>query len=186
MLKTKEQLKEYLKADMSNYESQNVCFIKRCKNNLTANPVSDQKSIWKYIKTLRYLEYHVNNEGILHKIATLYYSYRLRNLSYKTGFQIPPNTCGKGLTIWHWGTIVINPKARLGDFCTLNPMIIIGHKREGDNAPQIGNNVFIGAGAKIIGDIKIGNNVIIAPNTNIVKNIDNGSVVVGASFTIIK
>lgn len=102
----------------------------------------------------------------------------LRKYSHITGFQIPPHTCGKGLTIWHWGPIIINPASKIGDNCTLYPGVLIGHKIPGGGAATIGNNVFIGAGTKIIGPVKIGNNVTIGQNCVITKNIPDNSVVV--------
>jgi serine O-acetyltransferase len=53
-------------------------------------------------------------------------------------------------------------------------------------APHIGNNVFIGSGAKIIGDVTIGDNVIIAPNTNVIKDIGDNCTCVGNHAKIIK
>jgi len=175
------ELKECLKKDALNYRSQQG--LRKYWNNMFSTPISDQKFIWKYIKCLRYVEYYLQKRGIIYKFISIIYLYKLRKLSYKTGFQIPPFTCGKGLTIWHWGTIIINPLVRIGDNCTLYPGVLIGHKYEGALAPHIGNNCFIGSGAKIIGDIVIGDNVIIAPNTNITKNIDDNCVCVGNNVT---
>jgi serine O-acetyltransferase len=90
------------------------------------------------------------------------------------------------LTIWHWGPIIINPLVRIGDNCTLYPGVLIGHKYEGALAPQIGNNVFIGSGAKIIGAITIGSNVTIAPNTVVTKDIPDNCTVGGIPAKIIK
>ena len=185
MIKSRNSLLEYIEADSANFKSQETNFIVRIKNNLCSTPISDQKYIWKYIKTMRYLEYHINNFGTFHKFCALFYKWELRKLSYKTGFQIPPNTCGKGLTVWHWGTIIINSKAVIGDFCTLNAGVLIGHKEEGLPAPRIGKNVFIGSGAKIIGDIRIGDNVVIAPNSVVTKDITDG-VIIGGINKILK
>jgi serine O-acetyltransferase len=115
-----------------------------------------------------------------------WYLHKLRKISRVTGFQIPPNTIGKGLTIWHWGPVIINPAVRIGENCTLNPMVIIGHKVPGEPAPTIGNNVFISGGAKIIGDITIDDNVIIAPNAVVVKDVPSNVVVGGIPCMIIR
>jgi serine O-acetyltransferase len=93
---------------------------------------------------------------------------------------------GAGLTIWHWGPIIVNPNVRIGEKCTLNPMVIIGHKNEGEVAPKIGNNVFIGGGAKVIGDIIIGDNVTIAPNAVVVKDVKDNCVVGGVTSKVLK
>lgn len=90
----------------------------------------------------------------------------------------PPHTCGKGLTIWHWGPIIVNSTAKIGEYCTLYPGVLIGHKTPGCGAAQIGNNVFIGAGTKIIGNIRIGDNVTIGQNCVITKDIPSNSTVV--------
>jgi serine O-acetyltransferase len=179
-----QELKECLKKDASNYQSQQS--FKKYWYNMFSNPICDQKYIWKYIKCLRYVEYYLRKKELIYKLTTTIYLHRLRRLSYITGFQIPPFTCGKGLTIWHWGPIIINPSVRIGDNCTLYPGVLIGHKYEGALAPHIGNNVFIGSGAKIIGDITIGNNVTIAPNTNVTKDIVDNCICVGNPTKIIE
>ena len=65
---------------------------KRVMNHLFSNPISDQKYIWKYIYTLRHVEYHFNNKGIYHILMSLYYRWLLREYSYKTGSPKFPNT----------------------------------------------------------------------------------------------
>lgn len=177
MITSKQQLKQYIELDSFNYKA--VIGWHRWRNRLKANPISDQWYIWDYLKTLRYCEYHINCDGILHKLMRVWYLHKLRSLSRITGFQIPPNTVGEGLTIWHWGTIIINPKVKIGKNCTLYPGVLIGHKEEGQPAPVIGNNVFICSGAKIIGNVHIGNNVVIGHNCVVTHDIpDNTKVVV--------
>ena len=179
MAKDKNTLNECLKADICNFNSQNCCWLKRWKYNLFSNPISEQKYIWLYIKALRHVEYYKNAPyGIINKVLMLFWLRKLRKYSHITGFQIPPHTCGKGLTIWHWGPIIINPATKLGNNCTLYPGVLIGHKIPGGGAATIGNNVFIGAGTKIIGDVHIGDNVTIGQNCVITKDIPANSVVV--------
>ena len=184
MIKNKQELRIYLEQDSKNYKSQVQGWAKRFKANLLSNPISEQKYIWRYIKTLRYVEYYDSKK----KNNLIYYPYyvfllsKLRKLSHITGFQIPPHVCGKGLTIWHWGSIIINGNTKIGDNCTLYPGVLIGWKgpKEPDCA-NIGNNVFIGSGTKIIGGVNIGSNVIIGQNMVITKDIPNDSVVVSNS-----
>jgi serine O-acetyltransferase len=118
-------------------------------------------------------------------VRYLFWNHFLRKYSYKTHFQIPPFVVQSGLTIWHWGPIIINAKTRIGKNCTLNPMVVIGHKHENGGAPVIGDNVFIGAGSKLIGSIHIGNNVTIGQNVVVVKDIPDGSVVVSSAPRIL-
>ena len=172
-------LKEFLEADAVNYKSQYRCWFRKIKFNAFSNPISEQKYIWLYIKALRYVEYYQNtSRGTISKFLMLWWLRKLRKYSHITSFQIPPNVCGKGLTIWHWGPIIINPAAKIGNYCTLYPGVLIGHKYPGNGAAIIGDNVFIGAGTKIIGPVKIGNNVTIGQNCVITKDIPDNSVVV--------
>lgn len=115
----------------------------------------------------------------------IYFGQKLRHLSYKTGYQIPPNVIDEGLTIWHFGSIIINGSSHIGRNVVLNPGIIIGHKKSGESAPIIGNNVFIGGGTKIIGSLYIGNDVIIGVNSTIVKDIPDNVVIAGNPARII-
>lgn len=119
-------------------------------------------------------------------LPLLWYFYKLRCLSYKTGIQIPPNACGPGLQIWHYGYIIINQSTHIGKNLTIYPGVEIGHKIPGGGCPKIGNNVFIGAGAKVFGNIKIGNNVTIASNAVVLKDIPDNAVVGGVPAKIIK
>ena len=65
------------------------------------------------------------------------------------------------------------------------PGVTIGQTSHG-KVPVIGDNVFIGLGAKVFGDIKIGNNVIIAPNAIVVKDVPDNAVVGGIPAKVIK
>lgn len=186
MIRTKQDLFDYINQDSKNYTCQLDGWMRKLKVNLCSNPISDQKNIWLYIKTLRFVEYYdfKRKDNKLYSFYFHFFLGRLRKLSYLTGFQIPPHTCGKGLTIWHWGPIIINPEARLGDNCTLYPGVLIGHKKLHD-APIIGNNVFIGGGTKIIGSVKIGDNVTIGQNCVVVKDIPANSTVVSTPIRIL-
>lgn len=121
------------------------------------------------------------------KFIYLWYLHKLRRLSRITGFQIPPNTIGPGLTIWHWGSLVVNGNARIGDNCTIRPDVVIGYKDRTGPAPIIGNNVTINSGSRIIGNgIVVGDNVIIAPGAVVTKSIPSNSVVAGVPAKVIK
>lgn len=184
MIRSKNELKEYLEADACNYESQNNGVLYRIKNNLLSNPITEQKYIWSYLKRLRYIEYYEykRKSNFLFTLFYIWSLYKLRKLSHITGFQIPPHVCGKGLTIWHWGPIIINAATKNGDNCTLYPGVLIGHKKPGLGAAIIGSNVFIGAGTKIIGAVTIGDNVTIGQNCVITKDIPDNAVIVSSSI----
>lgn len=79
--------------------------------------------------------------------------------------------------------IIIHYDATIGQNCTIHQQVTIGEKN--GLAATIGDNVFIGAGAKIVGGVTIGNNVIIGANTVVVKDIPANKIVVGAGMRII-
>lgn len=106
----------------------------------------------------------------------------LRSYQIKYGFQIYPETnIGEGLYLGHWGFLVINPKVIIGKNCNIAQGVTIGQANRGKNQgyPKIGNEVWIGANAVIVGNITIGDNVLIAPNSYVTKNIPSNSVVMG-------
>jgi len=104
------------------------------------------------------------------------------------GFQIPPSTqIGKGLYIGHWGTIIINSKSIIGDYCNLSPGVTIGQTNRGKHkgTPTIGNKVWIGTNAVIVGNIRIGDNVMIAPNAFVNISVPSNSLVIGNPASIL-
>jgi serine O-acetyltransferase len=106
----------------------------------------------------------------------------LRHYQIKYGFQIYPETqIGEGFYLGHWGSLVINPKTIIGKNCNIAQGATIAQANRGKNegVPEIGNEVWIGPNAVIVGKIKIGNNVLIAPNAYVNFDIPSNSVVVG-------
>ena len=75
--------------------------------------------------------------------------------------------------------------AKIGSNCTIYPGVVVGGKVE-NGYPTIGNNVFIGASAKVLGGVRIGNNVYIAPNACVVKDVPDNHVVGGVPAKTIK
>ncbi|XBA03236.1 serine acetyltransferase [Fibrella sp. ES10-3-2-2] len=119
--------------------------------------------------------------GVIYRL--FYYKY-----CFKYGFQIPYHThIGKGLQISHFGPVVINSKAIIGDNCYLSHNVTIGQANRGKNKgyPTIGNKVWIGAGAAVIGGIMIGENVLIAPNAYVNFDVPANSIVIGNPAKII-
>lgn len=99
---------------------------------------------------------------------------QFRHISRLLGFTIALNIFGFGLHILHRGTIIVTPKAKVGKRCKLNADVQIGPGRNG--APLLGDNCYIGPGAKIMGGIELGNNIRIGANAVVNKSFPEGHV----------
>lgn len=112
----------------------------------------------------------------------------LNHYMYKFGISIPPETkIGSGLMIGHFSGIIVNEFAVIGKNAGISQGVTIGQTNRGKmkGVPTIGDNVYIGPGAKIIGNITIGNNVAIGANCVVTKDIPDNAVVVGVPGRII-
>jgi len=98
----------------------------------------------------------------------------------KYGCDIAPTAIvGKNFKIVHLGAIVIGRNAILGDNVTIQSCVTIGMKNPSGGMPNIANNVYIGTGAKLLGDIRIGDGCIIGANSVVLNSFKAGSVVAG-------
>ena len=121
-----------------------------------------------------------NNKIVQIVLLPLYFLLNQR-LKSKWGIQIPLSAqIGEGFYIGHFGGITIASDAIIGKNVNISQLVTIGESGQGDKAgaPTIGNDVYIGAGAKVIGKIKVGNNVKIGANAVIYKDIPENAVVV--------
>lgn len=177
MIKSKKDLKEYMKADKE------MLGIKNLKR-----PRLFRDEIWRYEILLRKVEYYTNvQKNFLYKIILLYYKYKFHYLGTKLSFYIRPNVCNKGLSISHVGPVIINDYAKIGENCRIHVGVNIGAAfNKPKNAPVIGNNVYIGPGVKIYGKIKIDNDVIIGANAVVNKDVPSNVTVAGVPAKIIK
>lgn len=96
------------------------------------------------------------------------------------GISIPRGAqIGPGLRIYHYGTIVINPRAIIGKNFSIHHGCTIGVKNSYYDQVIVGDNVTMGAGAKVLGNIKIGNNVTIGANAVVLSDVPDNCVAVG-------
>lgn len=177
MIKTKEDLKYYLQQDKAvNKSSKN-----KIKELLFPSPTLH------FLRTLRYLEYYENTSTFKSKILRLYYKLKLHKISIKLGFTIPINVFGPGLSLPHYGTIIVNPRARIGANCRLHACVNIGASAGSKLAPTIGDNVYIGPGAILFGNINIASNVTIGANSTVNKDCsEEYCVLAGSPAKIVK
>jgi serine O-acetyltransferase len=112
----------------------------------------------------------------------------LRHYTYKFGIFIPCDTeIDVGLYIGHCGDIHVNPRARIGKNCNISQGVTLGQANRGKNAgyPVIGDGVYIGPGAKIVGAVRVGNHVAIGANCVVTKDVPDHAVVVGVPGRVI-
>jgi serine O-acetyltransferase len=110
------------------------------------------------------------------------YRFLHRRYIHKFGFQVPLMArIGKGLYIGHFGGLVIHQDAVIGENCNLAHGVTIGQTNRGSRqgCPTIGNRVWIGTGAVLVGRITVGDNVLIAPNSFVNFDVPPNSVVLG-------
>lgn len=103
-------------------------------------------------------------------------------LAARLGFTIPKNVFGPGLCIVHYGTIVVHPDVRVGSNCRLHPSSCIG---DYNGAPRLGDNVYIGPGAKIFGAVVLGNNVAVGANAVVNKSFGDNVTLAGAPARVV-
>lgn len=140
--------------------------------------------IWKYIKALRYTEYYYNNNK---KILYWIWQRRKNMRGAKLGITIWHNTIDSGLHIWHYGSIIVNGHAKIGKNCQFHGNNCVGNKGDSDqDAPVLGDNVDMGVGAKVIGNVYIADNVKIGANAVVTKScFEKGVTLVGVPARIL-
>ena len=118
---------------------------------------------------------------LLRKPFSLLYRIAFKWVQMAAGIELPCEAeIGRNFVIDHSGGIVVSGFARFGDDCRIRTGVVVGLSRVEDPcAPVIGNNVDIGAGAKVLGRIRIGNNVRIGANAVVVADVPDDHVAVG-------
>lgn len=170
MIRTREDLHRYLEADR----------IGLRRAGRTPGPYDE---VWTFQRLLRRVEYLHNTAtagGFLKGVLRKYWSYRLHRQSVRCGFEIPLNTFGPGLSIAHRGTIIVHPDARIGSNCRIHVDVVIG-TRPGpppEPVPRIGDNVYIGPGAKIFGDVVLGDNLVVGANAVVNRGFPEGHITI--------
>lgn len=131
---------------------------------------------WRYSLT--------NN--LVRKLFSLVYKILYKLVQILTGIELPCEVViGENFVIDHFGGIIISGYAKFGDNCRIRNGVVVGLKNiEVPRAPRIGNNVDIGAGAKLLGDIMIGNNVNIGANAVVICDVPDNSIAVGVPAII--
>jgi serine O-acetyltransferase len=136
------------------------------------------------------LLYRICNYFYVNNKKMLLFLFKIFNRYYQTKYciSLPYETkIGSGLYLGHIFSIIVSPKAIIGKNVNLSQGVTIGFASRGSRKgyPTIGDNVYIGPGAVIIGNIKVGNNVAIGANCVVTKDVPDNAVVVGVPAKII-
>lgn len=149
--------KEYYNADVRRYSKSGVPVLK----------------FQKYLRKAHFCK---------NRILWMYYKWRIKQYRMKYGLEIKPEgDIGRGLYIGHAFNINIHPKAVIGENFSIHKGAVIGQQNRGKRkgAPKIGNRVWVGINAVVVGNITIGDDVLIAPLTHVNCDVPSHSVVYG-------
>jgi serine O-acetyltransferase len=131
---------------------------------------------------LAYVIYRKIKIPILRQILMLIMLFWQKVIELISGISIPASTkIGHSFYIAHFGGIVLNSKSIIGNNCNISQGVTIGVSGVGEKrgVPIIGNNVYIGVNAVIVGKIKIENNVLIGACSLVNKDVQENSIVIG-------
>lgn len=134
---------------------------------------------------------------VYHRIAHFFYRHHRNFLArftsqvgrFFTGIEIHPGArIGSGLFIDHGMGVVVGETAEIGNNCTIYHNVTLGGtgKAKGKRHPTLGDNVLVGAGAKLLGDIKIGSNSMIGANSVVLNEVPADATIVGVPGKIVR
>ena len=124
--------------------------------------------------------------AILRKLLSVIYHVLYKLIQIITGIELPCEVpIGRNFVIEHSGGIVVSGFASFGDDCRIRNGVVVGLSRVDEPcAPQIGNDVDIGTGAKVLGNIRIGNGVRIGANAVVITDVPDDCLAVGVPAAI--
>ncbi|MFF2549783.1 serine acetyltransferase [Nocardia sp. NPDC058058] len=173
MIDSKESLRRYLAADLAGHQLTRW----RPHHRLTYRPLYFQR-------LLRKSEYWYNvRTDPIGRMVFAWYALRTKLLGERLGFTVPRNVFGPGLSIAHAGTLVVNPEARVGARCRIHQGVSLASGAPG-SYPVIGDDVFIGPNAVIVG-VTVGDRVEVRPGAVVIKDVPADVHVAGVPAKII-
>lgn len=167
------EVKKQLKIEKNRYYDKKL--QKRIFHIITRQPNIIFYKVMKDAKMSNY--YKENHKHIWQKIMLVYYINKVHKNSRKYSIELY-GKFGKNLLLCH-GPIIVNGYSRLGDNVILHGMNVIGAKKTHDDAPVIGNNVDIGAGAILIGKITIADGIKIGAGAVVTKSFNEPNITIG-------
>jgi serine O-acetyltransferase len=163
--------------------------FEKIRQDLLANSKEINKAGFRTLLVYRFGQWRMTiNSKLLRYPCSFFYRLMEKHVRFKYGIELPYTTIiGDRLKFEHQHCIVIHGNAVIGSDCIIRQGVTIGNKTMDKpyEAPIIGDNVNIGAGAKILGKIKIGNNVQIGANAVVITDIPDNSTVAGIPAKVI-
>ncbi|GER59689.1 serine acetyltransferase [Patiriisocius marinus] len=126
--------------------------------------------------------YKSNLPKLIKKVLLVFSVIHLKWIEILTGISIPyAASIGHSFYIGHFGQIIINSKAIIGNNCNISQGVTIGVSGRGERrgVPIIGNNVYIGANTTVVGKIQVGDNAVLGANSLVHRDVENGTTVLG-------
>lgn len=149
---------------------------------LVANPG------YRYTFAMRIVSFARSGSSPGHRLLAVAARLWLRRLRFRFGVDLPASTSvGPGLYMNHPNGIVVHSEATIGRDCNLSQDVTLGEANRGRNAgfPTIGDGVYIGPGAKVVGAVHVGSNSAIGANCVVTRDVPPGSVVAGVPGRVI-
>ena len=135
------------------------------------------------IRVMRRAEDASRSAGAWSRVRLAVMKWRLRRLGRRLGIELPLNVIGPGLAVVHPFGVVISRKASIGENCRIHAGVNVGEHR--GRSPTIGNNVYLGPGAKIVGGVTVGDRAVVGANAVVVKDVPPGVTVGGVPARVI-
>lgn len=142
---------------------------------------------WKYSFWMRTCAF-THSHRVLRRTLYPFAALMLRRYKYLFGIDIPFRTdVGPGLYIGHFSGIFVNRDSRIGRNCNISQGVTLGEANRGPNkgAPVVGDDVYIGPGAKLVGAVRIGNRAAIGANAVVTKDVPDDGVAVGSPARVV-
>ena len=160
-IKSKAMLKEYIEADCARYP----LYGRRYLSYLLQ--ISEGAILRKHSVLLRKTEYFINTGK---KLRAFIFRARLMRFHNRTGLRMPLNICGKGMYIFHTLPLCINGNVNIGENCRIMPFVCLVGDDKNDDCPTIGNNVTLGIGCTILGDVYIADGITVGAGAVVTKS----------------
>jgi len=128
---------------------------------------TEKHLLWKHNVLLRKAEYYTNNAR---RLRSIWYRYRLGLIQVKYCLNIPLNVFDCGLKIMHLAPLGANSKSRVGKNCTLHKYSSLAAGGVNDFAPCLGDDIIIGIGAIVLGQVTLANGIAVGANAVVSKS----------------